>query len=143
VPKGKITERGAYEFFKGLNSNGQPVWTDDISQRQGVFEHKGKCYRLGITYNPGLKRYLWCQVHPQSSDQRGPRFQGGFGIYDAPEPWGPWMTVFFAENWDVGPGETSSLPTKWMSDDGKTCHLVFSGDDFFSVRKITLTVKNR
>ena len=21
------------------------------------------------------------------------RFQGGFGIYDAPEPWGPWTTV--------------------------------------------------
>ncbi len=143
VPRGKITERGAYEFFKGLNPASRPVWTKDIAQRRGVFEHKGKCYRSGISYNPGLKRYLWCQIHPQSSDERGPRFQGGFGIYDAPEPWGPWTTVFFAENWDVGPGETSSLPTKWFSDDGKTCHLVFSGDDFFSVRKITFTVKNR
>jgi hypothetical protein len=27
-----------------------------------------------------------------------------------------------------------------MSDDGKTVHLVFSGDDSFSVRKATLTV---
>jgi hypothetical protein len=41
--------------------------------------------------------------------------------------------------WDVGPGETASLPTKWMSADGKTVHLVFSGDDHFAVRKASLT----
>jgi hypothetical protein len=69
------------------------------------------------------------------------RFRGGFGIYDAPEPWGPWTSVFFNEDWDVGPGETCSIPTKWISGDGKTVHLVFSGDDSFSVRKATLTVE--
>jgi hypothetical protein len=63
------------------------------------------------------------------------RFRGGFGIYDAPEPWGPWTTVSYTEEWDVGPGESSSFPTKWMSTDGQTVHLVFSGDDCFSVRK--------
>jgi hypothetical protein len=46
--------------------------------------------------------------------------------------------VFFTEEWDVGPGETSSFPTKWMSADGKTLHLVFSGDDYFVVRRATL-----
>jgi hypothetical protein len=70
------------------------------------------------------------------------RFQGGFGIYDAPEPWGPWTTAFYTENWDVGPGESSSLPTKWMSADGKTVHLVFSGDDHFSVRQATIGTGN-
>ena len=98
------------------------------------------CYRTGITYNAGLKRYLGCHVHPESKDERGPRFQGGFAIYDAPEPWGPWTTVFFTNEWDVGPGETSSIPTKWISADGKTIHLVFSGDDHFSVRRATLTL---
>ena len=68
------------------------------------------------------------------------RFRGGFGIYDAPEPWGPWTTVYFTEVWDVGPGETSSFPTKWMSGDGKTLYLVFSGEDSFSVRKATLAL---
>ena len=76
---------------------------------------------------------MWCQTLPGDA-----RFRGGFGVYDAPEPWGPWTTVFFAEDWDVGPGETSSLPTKWMSADGKTVHLVFSGDDSFSVRRADL-----
>ena len=66
------------------------------------------------------------------------KVEGGFGIYEAPEPWGPWRTVFFTEAWDMGPGESSSLPTKWISPDGRTCHLVFSGDDGFCVRKLTL-----
>ena len=100
------------------------------------FSHPGGCYRSSISYDAGLKRYLWCQTLPGGDA----RFRGGFGIYDAPEPWGPWTTAYFTENWDVGPGETSSLPTKWMSADGRTVHLVFSGDDCFSVRRATLIV---
>lgn len=109
--------------------------TPDTDHRGPVFSHSGRCYRSGITYNAALGRYLWCQTLPASAYSRGPRFQGGFGIYDAPEPWGPWTTAFFTQAWDVGPGETSTIPTKWISDDGKTIHLVFSGDDCFSVRK--------
>ena len=59
-------------------------------------------------------------------------------IFDAPQPWGPWTTVFYTRKWDVGPGECASFPTKWMGDDGATLHLVFSGDDAFSVRRATL-----
>jgi len=135
VPKTKIAERSAYEFFQGLDVQAAPRWTHDIEQRGGVFEHRGKCGRSGITYNTGLKRYLWCQIFSESRHPQGPRFQGGFGIYEAPEPWGPWATVFETDDWDVGPGETSSFPTKWMSADGRTAHLVFSGNDCFSVRQ--------
>ena len=135
VPKDRIIKRDAYEFFKGLDDWRQPIWTKDIHEMRAVFINPGSCYRSGISYNAGLKRYLWCQILPFSKDKRGPRFQGGFGIYDAPEPWGPWTTVYYTEQWDVGPGETSSLPTKWMSTNGKTCYLLFSGDDCFSVRR--------
>ena len=138
VPLDQIRARKAYEFFQAVDAAGRPVWTKDIRERGGVFVNPGRCYRSGISYNAGLKRYLWCQILPFSTDSRGPRFQGGFGIYEAPEPWGPWCTVFYTENWDVGPGETSSFPTKWTSPDGRTCHLVFSGDDSFSVRRIEL-----
>ena len=137
VPKTKLTQREAYLFFKTLSPEGNPIWTRDIKERGAVFNHFQRCYRSGITYNPGLQRYLWCQTLPGGS----PRFEGGFGIYDAPEPWGPWTTVFFTEKWDVGPGETSSLPTAWMSDDGLTVHLVFSGNDAFSVRRAQFTIE--
>ena len=136
VPKGRMKEREAYEFFRGLDKTGRPLWSSDIAQREAVFSHAGKCYRSGISYDSGLKRYLWCQTLPGGDA----RFRGGFGIYDAPEPWGPWTTVYFTEQWDVGPGETSSFPTKWISPDGRTLYLIFSGEDYFSVRKATLTV---
>jgi hypothetical protein len=76
-------------------------------------------------------------VLPESRDPRGPRFQGGLGVYDAPERWGPWTTDYFTNDWDVGPGETASFPTKWMTADGTVAYLVFSGDDCFSVRRAT------
>jgi hypothetical protein len=135
VPATRITEREAYEFFRGLDAAGQPSWHASVTERRPVFVHPRRSYRSGISYNAALKRYVWCQVLPDSTDARGPRFQGGFGVYDAPEPWGPWTTAFFAETWDVGPGETCSLPPKWMSADGLTIHMVFSGDDAFSVRQ--------
>jgi hypothetical protein len=142
VFKDRIKDRQAYEFFVERDADGQPAWSPNVDQRGAVFTNPGKCYRSGVSYNPGLKRYLWCQILPASTDSRGPRFQGGFGVYDAPEPWGPWTTVYYADPWDVGPGETSSFPTKWMSADGKTVYLVFSGDDHFSVRKATLTLRD-
>jgi hypothetical protein len=138
VAKDRLRDRSAYQFFQKRDPQGDPIWTADIGQRGPVFSHPGNCYRSGISYHAGWKRYLWCQVLPHSTDARGPRFQGGFGIYDAPEPWGPWTTIYFTRTWDVGPGETCSLPTKWMSEDGRSVHLVFSGDDCFSVRKAVL-----
>jgi CubicO group peptidase (beta-lactamase class C family) len=141
VPKGKLTERAAYEFFKGLDKRGRPLWSKEVADRGAVFEHKARCYRSGITFNAGLKRYLWVQIIPGTEGKKADtRFEGGFAVYDAPEPWGPWTTVYFTEKWDVGPGETASFPTRWMSADGKTVHLVFSGDDHFAVREATLTV---
>ena len=139
VPKDRIRDRKAYEFFERRDAMNAPVWTTDVLRRGPVFTHAGACYRSSISYNAGLARYLWCQVLPGDD----PRFRGGFGIYDALEPWGPWSTAFFTEAWDVGPGETSSFPTKWMSADGRTFYLVFSGDDSFSVRRAVLAISDR
>lgn len=140
VCQDRIRDQDAYEYFSALSDDHEALWTQAIDERGAVFEHSGNCYRSGVTYNAPLKRYLWCQTLPRSRDARGPRFEGGFGIYEAPEPWGPWKTVYFTRHWDVGPGESCRIPTKWMSPDGKSVYLVFSGDDCFSVRKATLTL---
>ena len=141
VPRDRVLEEDGYEYFVETDERNRPRWSPNVEERGAVFEHQRRCYRSGITYNPYLKRYLWCQILPESEDARGPRFEGGIGIYDAPEPWGPWTTVYFAEKWDVGPGETASIPVKWMEDDGRTIHLVFSGDDHFSVRRGVLELR--
>jgi len=136
VDKDQIRNRQAYEFFQHINTAGTPAWSRNIDQRGAVFRHAGHCYRSAITFNAALKRYLWCQTLPGGDA----RFSGGFAIFDAPEPWGPWTTVYYTEDWDVGPGDTSSFPTKWMSPDSQTLYLAFSGDDCFSVRKGTFVL---
>jgi hypothetical protein len=142
VPKDQITQQGAYEFFVRYDEQQKvAVWSKDVAQRGAVFTFPGNCYRGGVTYDAALKRYLWCQILPHSTHPQGMRFQGGFGIYDAPEPWGPWTTAFYTETWDVGPGESSSIPTKWMSADGRTAWLVFSGNDSFSARQMTIELR--
>ena len=141
VPKDSLWNESAYEYFVRIDSAGRPQWSRDIQHRGAVFVNVGRCGRSGISYNVGLKRYIWYQVYPQSDHPGGPRFSGGCGIFDAPEPWGPWTTVFHTDGWDVGPGESGCFPTKWMSSDGTEMWLVFSGDDCFSVRRAKLTLR--
>jgi hypothetical protein len=140
VPQDEIGRRQAYEFFAGLNGQGQPRWSADVADRAAVFENPGRCCRSTVSCNAPLKRYLWWQQLTNAPRESETRFGGGFSLYEAPEPWGPWRCVYHTEHWDVGPGETGCIPTKWISPDGRTFHLIFSGDDYFSVRRGTLRI---
>jgi CubicO group peptidase (beta-lactamase class C family) len=144
APRDRLLDREAWQYFAGID-NGGPRWTVNVKDRQPILRNDGKCYRLSASYNAAIKRYLL--VHPvptnESNDRGGrpdTRFSGGLVIYDAPVPWGPWSIVYESDAWDVGPGETCSFPTKWMSRGGRTLHLLFSGNDSFSVRQATLTI---
>ena len=143
VLKSRIRQRSAYEFFAGFDVNGQPRWSRRIQNRAGVFRYPARCYRPTVSFHPGLKRYLCVQAIPVVGGQKvDSRFRGGLGIYDAPEPWGPWTTCFWTPQWDVGPGETASIPTKWINASSGTVHLVFSGNDAFSVRQARLVLRS-
>jgi hypothetical protein len=141
----RIREREAYEFFTGQAADGFPGWTTNLDLRSGVLTHPGACYRPSVTFNAALNRFLLVHSRPneRSHDTSGKidlRFHGGLAIYEAPQPWGPWSPLFDTDHWDVGPGESASFPAKWISADGQTLYLVFSGDDCFSVRKATLVL---
>jgi CubicO group peptidase (beta-lactamase class C family) len=136
VPKEHIRDRRAYEFFVRLDESGRAVWTKNIAERGAVFSYPGRCRRLDVVYNPGIRRYLLAIGFDNG---------GGWGIFDAPEPWGPWTTAFYTEYWGLGGTHGYRLPSKWIQPDGKTMYLVFSGVrhngalyDAFCVRKLTL-----
>jgi hypothetical protein len=70
---------------------------------------------------------------------------GGWGIFDAPEPWGPWTTAFHTDYWGLGGTHGYRLPAKWIGPDAKDMTLIFSGVklpdktyDAFCVRRMTL-----
>jgi hypothetical protein len=135
VPKDQIVHRRAYEYFMGLDGGGRPRWTPDITKRQPVFnDPNGVGWGVRVTYSPGLDRYLLTAWHGKS---------GGWGIFDAPEPWGPWSTAAYYDCWiDPTFKFGFTFPQKWMSADAKTMHMIFSGTgvyDSFNVIKATLT----
>ena len=144
VPKTQITDKNAYEYFAGLDGDGNATWTADIWQRQPIFtDPSGQDFNMSlktsVVYIAGLGRYILTASHG------GP---GRLGIFDAPEAWGPWTTVAYYENWGQfgtsGEALLYSFPTKWMSADGKILWCTFSATgvlDSFNLVKATLTLK--
>jgi len=57
------------------------------------------------------------------------RAAAGIGVFEAAEPWGAWRTVTYGDGWlGITGGEYLGieLPTRWMSDGGRTVWAVFS-----------------
>ncbi len=136
VPQRKVRIREAYKFFAGTDEVGAPVWSPEVAKRQPVFAYGGHCGRVDVVYDGGIGRYLMAL---------GFDHQGGWGIFDAPEPWGPWTTAFFTKNWGLGETHSYRVPAKWISADGLTLQVVFSGRahegvdyDAFCVRRAQL-----
>ncbi len=127
VPKTQIMIQGAWEFFAGM-SGPDPTWTSDPASRQPVFEDtNGVGWNCSVSYNAGLGRYLLCTEHTDT-------MEGRLGMFDAPEPWGPWMTVYYAEtDGRFGDGHVDTTTfywncsNKWLSGGGRDFILIFSG----------------
>jgi CubicO group peptidase (beta-lactamase class C family) len=135
VPKDRLRERDAYEFFARLDADGRPVWTRNLAERGPVFRFAGHCQRVDAVYNPLLKRYLLAL---------GYNHKGGWGLYDAAQPWGPWTTVFHTDYWGLGGTHGYRLPSKWIGPRADEMTLVFSGvapNDAFCVRKMKLEIR--
>jgi len=131
VAKERIRERGAWEFYERLDAGGRPVWTADATRRGAVFSYPANCNRVDAVYDAGIGRYLMALGYDHA---------GGWGLFDAPEPWGPWTTVLHRQ-WDLAGTHGYRLPAKWISADGLTMTLVFSGvkpNDAFCTRTLTL-----
>ena len=142
VPVDKILDRNAWEFFKGKDADGNPLWTSDLSERHPVFEDSnGVGWCISVSYNAGLRRYMLCSEH-------GETHRGKLGIFDAPQPWGPWTTVVYEEHWGQGhvPVNTFywNFSNKWLSPDGTHFSLIFTGrkeNDSWNVLRGVFTVK--
>jgi len=124
VPKGRVNRREAYEFFGGWRGNGTPFWTPDLARRRPIFSDPKGTQRIAITYNSGLRRYFLVTAHAVPS---GIPHTPALGVFDAPEPWGPWTTAYYHDAWAHAPMIHHKFPTKWMSKDGRTMWLLTSG----------------
>ncbi len=126
-----LTDFASYQYFAGTIADGTPIWTSDIEARKPVFEDADNgVMRTSVNYNSGLGRYFLVTEHTKRSGSSG---GGNIGIYEAPEPWGPWKTVFFELGWAPhlnGKGSFFWLfSNKWASADGRRFVMLFNTND--------------
>ena len=147
APQDRLNDRSTYEFLSGIDEE-TPHWSSDPSKARPVFtDGHGTGDLAGVVYAPGLKRYLLTSFH------KGP---GQLGVFDGPNPWGPWTIIAYEERWGgmeaEGEGLTCSFPQKWMSADGRTLWCIFSaygkgakqgidGHDKFNLVKAALQLR--
>jgi hypothetical protein len=124
VPRTSLGDKAAYRFFAGWSEGGEPRWTARVTERKPVWEDAvNGTHRLAASYNPGLKRYL---LSTMTVDRLG-----WIGLYEAPEPWGPWRTVLFEKDparWG-SKVITFTFSNKWASADGRDFVLVHTKND--------------
>lgn len=119
---------GHFEYFAGRDDSKQPRWSGSESEATPVFVDahvpQGVPIAPKVVYNAALGRYMMTAFH-------GP-LTGQIGVFEAPQPWGPWSTVVYYEDWGgfnetAGKGTGIAFPAKWISADGRTLWAVFSG----------------
>jgi len=148
--------KAAFEWYTGQSGSGNSVTWGKINQKKPVFkDNAGVGWCMAASYNRGLKRYLLTTEHSNTE-------KGVMGIFEAPNPWGPWKTVKYwtPENYfgKSRPGDELdwgnnvfflSFSPKWQSKDGKSFTLTYTGggrgatnDSFNTLSGIFITNDN-
>lgn len=130
--KQTLEELSRYQYFAGLNKDGNPAWSDRVDDRKPVFrDNENGVMRTSVIYNRGIGRYIL--ITQQVS--RHHHEKGHIGIYESSKPWGAWKTVLFANPWSIGLNQVDqkkktvywNISSKWLSADGKRFVLVYTG----------------
>ena len=128
VAVASIGDRGAYEFFAGLDSSGEALWSSDSADRLAIYEDlDGVGPFPQMTFVPGLDRMVYTNQHGPGSGNAAA--QSLLTMAEAAQPWGPWHVFHHAQflpqiertvfQWNFAP--------KWFRDGGLEFTLVFSG----------------
>jgi glycerophosphoryl diester phosphodiesterase len=131
VPRDRLADKASYEWFCGLDESALPRWGDGYDSAVPVFRDPANgVMRTSVTYSQGLGRYILSTQQVSRFRDRG----GHIGIYDAPQPWGPWTTVILANAFQLGLVDYSktvffNFSNKWTSCAGRKSVLVYTNKD--------------
>lgn len=138
VPRERVLERAAWEFYAGGRDADNPQWSADEAAARPTLSDPGHVGHPTMTYNPALGRFLLMFgsdvvphsfATPRSFAREHWHRQRELQLYEAANPWGPWYLVHYDPCWE---GEhvayLPQLPAKWLGADGLSATLLFSGD---------------
>ena len=117
-----INDPDAYEFFSGYDENNEAIWSKDFSKIEPMLEWQDNTGCVTVTYNAPLKKYFMCVT-----DGGNTCTQMNTYILESDKVDGPWKLVTYMENF----GEQAyfvNFPSKFISDDGKTMWICYSGN---------------
>lgn len=128
VSSDRVFDQNAYEWFCGLDANGKSTWSSNITDRQPTFEDPSGIKIVSCSYHHKLERYLLSYSFRDTN--------GNFGLFESPNPWGPWQVVSYVQDFDTfKPPEPCSrvctfhFAPKWWRNAGKTFTMVFNVAD--------------
>lgn len=117
-----INDLAKYEFFAGLNGNGQPQWTSSFADIRPLIEWNDRAGCVTITYNDRLKKYLML-----ITDGFPIIFRMNTYCLEADHITGPWRLVTFMRNF----GQQAyfvNMPSKFISGNGRSAWLAYSAN---------------
>ncbi|MDT5027778.1 MAG: hypothetical protein QOE61_4204, partial [Micromonosporaceae bacterium] len=108
---------------------GEPVWRDRVDLALPVFQAPGRTGMAGATWVAPLGLYVLPQWHFPYLDRPNPaRWQHSrWELFSATRPWGPWTSFFTAEFAPQG-FYNPSIPSRFISEDGRTLWILTCGD---------------
>lgn len=142
-----ITQRSAYRFFAGHDAQGRAIWSADIARRHPVHSFpRGwvnytnlfpgdlvvESWLPSVVYNAPLGCYMMASagigVASDGTEFGRPSY---FGLWVAPNPWGPWRQIHEDTAWCPGGDRkarayTPQIAPGWIADDGRSFWLVWS-----------------
>jgi hypothetical protein len=137
--------KAPYEYFAGTAA--APAWGESPGAARPVFADPKGVNSQDVVHDAGLGRYLVTAGHGADGSDGG-----GLGVFEGPEPWGPWRTVESEGRWlGIRGGSFLGLhfASRWMADGGRTLWGVFSCvggacgryDDRYNLMRARLTVR--
>jgi hypothetical protein len=147
VIQDNIQNRPNWQFYAGADGSGNPQWTSSFDSRVAVLHDDRRSPRGntvisqgGVVYDKPLDRFIYTSWGPTNT----------FWFYESPKPWGPWnlfLTKDFPETASSYGGYATTIPSKFISSDGKTMWVQSNlcipcgttvGNYAFSLRKLVV-----
>jgi len=117
-----INDPSKYEFYRGKDENGDPVWTDNFKEIKPLLEWNNNMGCVTITYNAPLKKYLMCVTDGGNTVSKMSTY-----ILESDNLDGEWRIISYMKDF----GEQAyfvNIPSRFISNDGKEMWLLYSGN---------------
>jgi hypothetical protein len=123
-----INNLASYEFFAGIDPNGNPVWSHNFSNIKPVMEWMHHMGCTNITYDKPLHKYLMCVTDGWPGIENMNSY-----ILESDNITGPFKLITYMKDFGTQ-GYFMTIPSKFIAPDGKTFWLSYSANfsqDYF------------